>query len=64
MNTQNKDVGSVNTKDDKKETYERKEFGSSKGYTFAQNIQQWRDIMINVDMEIVKELEPLFINLW
>jgi hypothetical protein len=56
--------GYINSTGNKTETYERKEFGSSKGYTFAQNIQQWRDIMLNIDMEIIKELETLFISLW
>lgn len=56
--------GHINSTDNKTETYTRKEFGSSKGYTFAQNIEQWRNIMINIDKEIVEELQDLFINLW
>ena len=56
--------GNINTNDNKTETYTRKEFGSSKGYTFAQNIEQWRNIMINIDKEIIDELQDLFINLW
>lgn len=54
----------INQSDSRTESWTRREYGSSKGYTFAQNIQQWREIMLNVNMEIVKELEELFINVW
>jgi hypothetical protein len=56
--------GTIGLTGNKTETFTRKEFGSSKGYTFAQNIEQWRNIMLNIDMEIVDELKGLFINLW
>lgn len=57
-------TGEINSTDNKTETYTRKEFGSSKGYTFAQNIQQWRDIMLNIEEEIIGELSDLFMNVW
>jgi hypothetical protein len=57
-------TGEINSSDNKTETYERKEFGSSKGYTFAQNIEQWRNIMINIEKEIIEELQDLFMNCW
>jgi hypothetical protein len=66
-NTQNANSssnGEVNSTGNKTETYERKEFGSSKGYTFAQNIEQWRNIMINIEDEIINELQDLFMNVW
>jgi hypothetical protein len=56
--------GEVNSTGNKTETYERKEFGSSKGYTFAQNIEQWRNIMINIEEEILNDLQDLFMNCW
>jgi hypothetical protein len=56
--------GEMGITGNKTETYTRKEFGSSKGYTFAQNIEQWRNIMINIDEEIINELKDLFINLY
>lgn len=56
--------GEINQNDNRTETYTRREFGSSKGYTFAQNIEQWRNIMINVNMEIIEELEELFMQVW
>jgi len=64
LDTTNKVKGDINTTDNKTETYTRKEFGSSKGYTFAQNIEQWRNIMINVEDEIINELNDLFMNIW
>jgi hypothetical protein len=64
LGTEQNTEGSVISKDNRTETYTRKEFGSSKGYTFAQNIQQWRDIMLNIDLEIVEELNSLFMNLY
>lgn len=64
LGTQNNSNSTLNSTDTKTETYTRKEFGSSKGYTFAQNIQQWRDIMLNIENEIIKDLEDLFMNVW
>ncbi|MDF2606588.1 MAG: hypothetical protein K0S34_778 [Bacillales bacterium] len=49
----------------KTETYTRTEKGSSKGGgTFSQNLEQWRNVMINVDMMIIDELKDLFMNVW
>jgi hypothetical protein len=64
LGTNNHSEGEIGTKGTKTETYERKETGSSKGYTFAQNIQQWRDIMLNIETEIINELNDLFMNIW
>jgi hypothetical protein len=64
LGTQTNSTGNVNSTDSKTETYTRTEKGSSKGFTFAQNVSQWRDIMINVEEEIIKELGDLFINVW
>ena len=54
----------INTKRENKETYTRKTEGSSAGLPFSNAIAQWREIMINIDMMIIEELEPLFIQLW
>jgi hypothetical protein len=56
--------GEVNQNGSQTEKFTRHESGSSKGYTFAQNIEQWRNIMINVDVLIVDELKNLFMNIW
>jgi hypothetical protein len=45
------------------ETYTRKQEGSSAGYLFTQNIQEWRKIMINIPMEICEELDELFMQI-
>lgn len=62
-NTSNSNVEG-NTKRENKETYTRKTEGSSAGLPFSKAIAQWREIMLNIDMMIIEELEPLFIQLW
>lgn len=62
-NTDNID-NTVTTNNTQTETFSHHTTGSSAGYTFAQNIEQWRHIMLNVDMEICEELEELFYQLW
>lgn len=57
----NNKIDSTNTRT---EEYTRRNFGSSAGYLFTQNIEQWRKIMINIDMMIIEELEELFLQLW
>lgn len=51
-------VGEGNT------NYKKRTEGSSAGLPFSKAIKQWREIMLNINMEIIKELEPLFIQLW
>lgn len=46
------------------ETVEHRTYGNSAGYTNAQTLKFFRDIFMNVDMEICEELEDLFIQLW
>lgn len=53
-----------NNTNSRTESYTRKQEGSSAGYLFTQNIEQWRKIMLNIDMQIIDELEPLFMQLW
>lgn len=54
----------VTTTNKRTETYTRKQEGSSAGYLFTQNIQEWRKIMINIPDMICRELEPCFIQLF
>lgn len=57
--------GSVSdTQAEEVEEYIKKTVGSSAGLSFSHAIQQWRDTMINIDMEIIDELKELFILLW
>lgn len=46
------------------DAYTRTTEGSSAGLSFSHAIQQWRDIMININMMIVEELEPLFMQVY
>lgn len=39
-------------------------FGKSSGTSYASYIQQYREVLINIDMMIIDELADLFFNLW
>ena len=53
-----------NTENEHVESWERTEKGSSAGLSFSHAIGQWREIMINIDMQIISELENLFICIY
>lgn len=54
----------INANNTRTETFTRLEEGSSAGLPYSNAIKQWRSIMINIDMLIIEELEPLFMQLW
>lgn len=54
----------TNTNNTRTETFTHHNEGSSAMFTFSQDIDQWRKVMLNIDMEIIQELEVLFIQLW
>lgn len=54
----------INVTNKKTETFTRLEEGSSAGLPYSDAIKQWRKIMVNIDMLIIEELEPLFMQLW
>lgn len=58
-NKQNVDIKANTT-----ENYVRKTIGSSAGLPFSKAIKQWREVMINIDMQIINELPNLFIGIW
>ena len=61
----NQDLENVSSNNqDTKQNYVRKTEGSSAGLSFSRAIAQWRDIMINVNVQILEELEPLFMQLF
>ena len=62
-NSQN-ETGKINQSNEQIETYTKLTEGSSAGLPYSNAIKQWRSIMINIDMQIIEELEPLFIQLW
>ena len=46
------------------ETFTHRQDGSSAGLSFSHAIGQWREILINIHMEVIQALEPCFIGLW
>lgn len=69
-NNQNENINNGNSKsinsskENGKNTYSKDTIGSSAGLSFSHAIGQWREIMINIDMEIITELSDLFMNVW
>ena len=58
------DSGTINHNNEQTETYTKLTEGSSAGLPYSDAIRQWRKIMVNIDMQIIEELEPLFIQIW
>lgn len=57
--------GSSATDREHAEDYTRTRKGkAANGKTYAELIQQYRDIIINIDMMIIRELEDLFMSIW
>lgn len=54
----------INNTNNRTETYTRKQEGSSAGYLFTQNIEQWRKIMINIPDMICKDLQECFMQIF
>ena len=46
------------------EKFTHRQDGSSAGLGFSVALKQWRDIMINIDMEIIEALAPCFMGLF
>lgn len=56
--------GGVTNSDTRNENYTRITEGASAGFHAPIAIRQWREIMVNIDMEIINELEELFMGVW
>lgn len=58
--------GSINSNNNRLETYTRKQEGSTAGFHAPIALKQWRDNMINVEMMILddEDLNDLFINVF
>lgn len=39
-------------------------FGKRNGMTYSEMLQKFRDTFLNIDVDILKDLEPLFMGLW
>lgn len=46
------------------EAYTLHVIGKQAGVSFSKMLKEFRDTFLNIDMEIIKELAPLFMNLW
>jgi len=57
----NSDMSSVQNVID---SFIRKTEGSSAGLPFSKALKQWREIMLNIDMMIIEELDPLFMQIY
>lgn len=56
-----------NTKDhsfDNISNYIEDVFGKRNGMTYSQMLKEFRETFLNIDVEILKDLEPLFMGLW
>lgn len=60
----NANSGKVKDIDSSRNAYTRRTEGSSAGLPFSKAIKQWREIMLNIDMDIVSELSDLFMNIY
>lgn len=63
-NVNSETSGNAKNMQNNKETYTKFTEGSSAGLPFSKAIKQWREIMLNIDMEIIEELEPLFMQIY
>lgn len=46
------------------ENYTKKVLGNNGGANYSQLLNDFRSTFLNIDMEIIEELEPLFMGLW
>ena len=51
-------------KTDGTDTYENKEIGKIGTETYSEMLQKYRDTFLNIDLMVIRELEPLFMGLW
>lgn len=63
-NSKSNITGTSKSEQSSNESYSKKTEGSSAGLPFSKAIKQWRDVMLNINMEIINELEPLFMGIW
>ena len=56
------DVGNENTKN--KQDYFGKVFGKVGSETYSEMLNKFRSTFLNIDMDVIHELEPLFMLLW
>lgn len=52
--------GTANTTDE----YFERITGKRNGYSYSKLLQEYRDTFINIDLQVINELNDLFLNLW
>lgn len=57
-------TSSANNTTDSTDHYIKKIVGNNAGRTDAQMLKEFRETFLNIDMQIVEELEPLFMQIW
>lgn len=57
-------TSSANNTTDSTDHYIKKIVGNNAGRTDAQMLKEFRETLLNIDMQVVEELEPLFMQIW
>ena len=57
-------TSSANNKMDSTDHYIKRIVGNNAGRTDAQMIKEFRSSLLNIDMQVIEELEPLFMQIW
>lgn len=57
-------TSSANNKTDSTDHYIKRIVGNNAGRTDAQMIKEFRETFLNIDLSIIEELEPLFMQIW
>lgn len=57
-------TSSANNKMDSTDHYVKRIVGNNAGRTDAQMIKEFRSALLNIDMQVIEELEPLFMQIW
>lgn len=57
-------TSSANNKTDSTDHYIKRIVGNNAGRTDAQMLKEFRETFLNIDLSIIEELEPLFMQIW
>lgn len=57
-------TSSANNKTDSTDHYIKRIVGNNAGRTDAQMLKEFRETLLNIDMQVIEELEPLFMQIW
>lgn len=57
-------TSSANNKTDSTDHYIKRIVGNNASRTDAQMLKEFRETLLNIDMQVIEELEPLFMQIW